>query len=212
MELKRLSRFPCFFIPCSGPGYWKVRVRQNWKITCVPVLLVIGQCCHALDLSNIQELGDTDTIKIFQYRSILEHSNIWDLKAFFCGIRLTYYIILAPKFSYPANLTYFSTTLITCVFHTLALQQYQAVCQSKSIFRSSFAIQKYMDYWKKVNKWNQVSLWLPCDDVSAVIVPSDLAQSFGATCAHYRYRVIHPAITYMRAWFKSTGEKQLTLN
>ena len=87
--------------------------------------------------------------KIFQYCPILEHSNTWDLKAFFSGIRLTYYIILAPKFSYPANLKHFCTTLITCVFHTLALQQYQTVCPSKSIFRYSSAIQKYMDYWRK---------------------------------------------------------------
>ena len=45
-----------------------------------------------------------------------------------------------------------------------------------------------------------------------VIVPSDLARSFGAICTYYRYRVIHRAITYMRAWFKSTLERQLTLN
>ena len=30
-------------------------------------------------------------------------------------------------------------------------------------------------------------------------VPSDLAQTFGAICAHYRHRVIHRAITIMRA-------------
>ena len=45
-----------------------------------------------------------------------------------------------------------------------------------------------------------------------VIVPSDLARSFGAICAHYPYRVIHRAITNVRAWFKSTRERQLTLN
>ena len=32
-----------------------------------------------------------------------------------------------------------------------------------------------------------------------VIVPSDLARSFGPICAHFLYRVIHCAITYMRA-------------
>ena len=42
-------------------------------------------------------------------------------------------------------------------------------------------------------------------------VPSDLVRTFGAICAHYRYRVIHRAITIMCAWFKSTREKQLTL-
>ena len=35
---------------------------------------------------------------------------------------------------------------------------------------------------------------------------------FGAICAHYRYHVIHRGITYMRAWFKSTRERHLTLN
>ena len=44
-----------------------------------------------------------------------------------------------------------------------------------------------------------------------VIVPSDLEQSFGAICAHYHYRVIHRAIIYMHAWFKSTRKRQLTL-
>ena len=44
-----------------------------------------------------------------------------------------------------------------------------------------------------------------------VIVPSDLARSFGAICAHYRYRVIHRAITNMRARFKFMRERQLTL-
>ena len=42
-----------------------------------------------------------------------------------------------------------------------------------------------------------------------VIVPSDLARTFGTVCAHYR--MIHSTITIMRAWFKSTREKQLTL-
>ena len=32
-----------------------------------------------------------------------------------------------------------------------------------------------------------------------LIVPSDLAGSFGAISAHYRYRVIHCAITYLHA-------------
>ena len=37
-----------------------------------------------------------------------------------------------------------------------------------------------------------------------VIVPSDLARSLGAIYAHYHYRVIHSAITYMRAWLSSS--------
>ena len=45
-----------------------------------------------------------------------------------------------------------------------------------------------------------------------VIVPSDLAQSFGAICAHYRYRMIHRAITSMRIGVEFTWERQLTLN
>ena len=44
-----------------------------------------------------------------------------------------------------------------------------------------------------------------------VIFPLDLARSFGAIYAH-RYHVIHCTISYMRAWFKSTQERQLTLN
>ena len=40
-----------------------------------------------------------------------------------------------------------------------------------------------------------------------VIVPSDLARTFGTICAHDRYCVIHRAITYMQAWFKSTRGK-----
>ena len=34
---------------------------------------------------------------------------------------------------------------------------------------------------------------------------------FGAICAHYRCRVIHCAITYMRAWVESTQEGNLRL-
>ena len=45
-----------------------------------------------------------------------------------------------------------------------------------------------------------------------VIVSSDLAWTFGAICAHYRYCGIHSTITYMRVWFKSTRERQLMLN
>ena len=33
--------------------------------------------------------------------------------------------------------------------------------------------------------------------MSIVGLPSDLARSFGAVCAHFRYRVIHRAITYV---------------
>ena len=44
-----------------------------------------------------------------------------------------------------------------------------------------------------------------------VIVPSDLEQTFSAICACYRYRVIHRVITIMRAWVRSTRERQLTL-
>ena len=45
-----------------------------------------------------------------------------------------------------------------------------------------------------------------------VIVPSDLARSFGAICAHYRYRSIHRAITNMHVRFEFMRERQLTLN
>ena len=47
-----------------------------------------------------------------------------------------------------------------------------------------------------------------------VIVPSDLALSFGAICKHYRYRMtlIHRAIINMYARFESTRERQLMLN
>ena len=41
---------------------------------------------------------------------------------------------------------------------------------------------------------------------------SDLAQLFSAICTHYCYCVVHRTITYMRAWFKVTWERQLTLN
>ena len=51
----------------------------------------------------------------------------------------------------------------------------------------------------------------PCKERLWVIVPSDLALSFGSICAHYRYLVIHHAITNMRAQFESTWERQLTL-
>ena len=44
------------------------------------------------------------------------------------------------------------------------------------------------------------------------VVPSDLTRSFGAIYTHYRYVVIHRAITFMHAWFESTRERQLTLN
>ena len=47
-----------------------------------------------------------------------------------------------------------------------------------------------------------------------VIVPSDLVRLFDAIwfCTHYRYRMIHLVITYMRAWFKSTRKRQFTFN
>ena len=45
-----------------------------------------------------------------------------------------------------------------------------------------------------------------------VIVPSDLVQSFSVICLHHRYHMIHHAITNICAWFKSTWERQLTLN
>ena len=41
-----------------------------------------------------------------------------------------------------------------------------------------------------------------------VIVPSDLAQSFIAIYTYYHYHMIHRAITFMCAWFKSTRERQ----
>ena len=34
---------------------------------------------------------------------------------------------------------------------------------------------------------------------------------FGVICAHDRYRVIHHVITFMREWFESSWESQLTL-
>ena len=40
-----------------------------------------------------------------------------------------------------------------------------------------------------------------------VVAPSDLT-----ICAHYRCRVFYCAITYMRAWFNSTQERQLMQN
>ena len=45
-----------------------------------------------------------------------------------------------------------------------------------------------------------------------VIVPSDLARSFGTICAHYCSSVIYRAITNMRARFEFLWERQLTLN
>ena len=68
-------------------------------------------------------------------------------------------------------------------------------------------------HFKEIKRGNYVSFWplFKCYGVAAiltvmygVIVPSDLAQSFGVIYAHYRFGVIHRAITYMHAWFKST--------
>ena len=42
------------------------------------------------------------------------------------------------------------------------------------------------------------SYWPSCMEMSIYIVPSDLAWSFGAICAH-QYCVIHHAITYIHA-------------
>ena len=49
--------------------------------------------------------------------------------------------------------------------------------------------------------------------MEVIIVPSDLARSFGAICTYYHYRLIHRAQwPFLRAWFESTRERQLTLN
>ena len=53
-----------------------------------------------------------------------------------------------------------------------------------------------------VNAMGQWPYWLRW-----VIVPPDLAPSFGVICAHYRYRVILRGITYVRAWFMFTWKK-----
>ena len=49
-----------------------------------------------------------------------------------------------------------------------------------------------------------IRLWgsgqIDCHIWRRVVVPSDLAQSFGTICSHYRYRVIHRTITNMPAW------------
>ena len=37
------------------------RVSNNSEHICVPELSAVGQDCHALDLTNILELGDTGT-------------------------------------------------------------------------------------------------------------------------------------------------------
>ena len=42
-----------------------MRVWGNTGSICVPVFLVVGQCCHALNLVNIVELGDTGTDTFF---------------------------------------------------------------------------------------------------------------------------------------------------
>ena len=44
-----------------------------------------------------------------------------------------------------------------------------------------------------------------------IIVPSDLARSFGAICACYCYHVIHRVITYMHAWSESMQENNSRL-
>ena len=94
-----------------------------------------------------------------------------------------------------------------------------------------------MDFWVYIwNDWEPVIIWIvyntqgilkrepglffdPC--VNAMrrwpYWPSRTEVSywtfrFCGICSHYRYRVIHRAITYMCAWFKSTWERQLTLN
>ena len=58
-----------------------------------------------------------------------------------------------------------------------------------------------------------LTLWgggyIACHVWRWVIVPSDLVQSFGAICAHYRYCMIHCTITNMCAWFESTRERHL---
>ena len=74
---------------------------------------------------------------------------------------------------------------------------------------------------KEFKRWNRVcltpvlTLWGGGHIIHhvwrRVIVPLNLAWSFGAICAHYHYRVIHCEITDMRAWFESTQEKQLSL-
>ena len=45
-----------------------------------------------------------------------------------------------------------------------------------------------------------------------LIVPLDLMQSFSAICAYYCCRMFYRAMTLMCAWFKSTPERQHTLN
>ena len=64
-----------------------------------------------------------------------------------------------------------------------------------------------------------VSLFDPCFNAtgrrpywtSRIEVSYCTCGSFSSICAHYRYCVIYLAITYMRAWFESTLERQLNI-
>ena len=61
-----------------------------------------------------------------------------------------------------------------------------------------------------VNAMGRRPYWPSC--MRLIIVPSGLVRSISAICVYHCYRVGHCAITYMRAWFKSTQERQLALN
>ena len=111
----------------------------------------------------------------------------------------------------------FPTFMINCSFHTILAKcgfvtsgiQYVAQKMQNSINQGilkgelGLFLTPVLTLWGSGHFDHHVWRW--------AIVPSDLAWTFGAICAHYRYRVIHRAITIMRAWFKSTRERQLTL-
>ena len=79
---------------------------------------------------------------------------------------------------------------------------------SKFVWRLLAQIHAFLSgFSKEFKKGNRVSFWTLCLTLWGgchierhvwmwVIVPLDLAQSFGAVCAYYRYRVIYRAITY----------------
>ena len=104
------------------------------------------------------------------------------------------------------------------VVHSKAgLRMKDSLCQSALSGGTGWGFWRHQGILKGGNR---VSFWL-CVMGSGhidhhvwrwVIVPSNLAPSFGEICAHYGYRVIYCAIIQMYVWFMSTWEMQLTLN
>ena len=81
---------------------------------------------------------------------------------------------------------------------------------NKFTWYNVFVLSKVFKRGNRSSFWPVLTLWggghIDLHAWRWAIVPLDLARSFGALCAHYCYRVIYRAITYMRVYSSPHGK------